>query len=143
MAIDKAAYPRLRMGARGLVQPAVIAAGCAAGAAYLYAVDPNVAGHYPPCPFLAVTGLWCPGCGSARALHALLHLDVGTALARNPFAVLAAIYIGWSFYRWTYRRVTGTPLRLAPGWVITVVWVSIVAFWILRNVPGMTWLSPL
>ena len=93
-------------------------------------MDPNAPGHYPPCPFLAVTGLWCPGCGSLRALHALLHLDVGTALARNPFAVLASIYIAWTFYRWAYRRVTGTPLRLAPGWVITVVWVSIVAFWI-------------
>ena len=143
MTIAEAAYPRVGMGVRGLVQPALIAAGASVGAAYLYAVDPNVPGHYPPCPFYFVTGLWCPGCGSGRALHALLHLDLGTALARNPFAVLAVVYVAWSFYRWAFRRVTGTPLRLAPGWVITVVWVSILAFWVLRNVPGMTWLSPL
>lgn len=142
MSVDEAAYPRSGMGVRGLARPALLAAGAAVGAAYLYAVDPNVPGRYPPCMFHLVSGLWCPGCGSGRALHAMLHLDFGTALARNPFAVLASIYIVWTFYRWAYRRVTGTPLRLAPGWVITVVWVSIVAFWVLRNIPGWDWLSP-
>ena len=146
MSATEPAHPhqvRQGLGLRGLVQPAIITGVVACGAAYLYAVDPSAPGGYPPCVFHLATGLWCPGCGSARALHALVHLDVVTALARNPFAVLASLYIAWTFYRWSYRRVTGTPLRLAPQWVITVVWVSIVAFWVLRNVPGMTWLSPL
>ena len=66
---------------------AVSVAGLAAGA-LLYVVDPNQPGHYPTCPFLALTGLYCPGCGALRATHDLLHGDVAGALARNPLAVL-------------------------------------------------------
>ncbi|HRW17640.1 MAG TPA: DUF2752 domain-containing protein [Dermatophilaceae bacterium] len=118
-----------------------LAAGCVAG--YVYTADPNVAGTwYPPCPFLTLTGLWCPGCGSARALHALLHLDLGTALARNPLAVVVYGYVLVAFLAWTRRRVTGAPRRLAAPWVTRTVLVGVVLFWILRNLPGMTWLSP-
>ncbi|WP_413254481.1 DUF2752 domain-containing protein [Streptomyces europaeiscabiei] len=33
--------------------------------------DPAQPGPFPACPFRAVTGLDCPGCGSLRALHQL------------------------------------------------------------------------
>ena len=42
-------------------------------------VDPNQPGHYPTDPFLAITGLYCPGCGTLRALHALARGDLLTA----------------------------------------------------------------
>lgn len=131
------------MGLRGLLLPAALTAASGCVATYVYLADPNQPSSlYPPCPFLALTGLWCPGCGSARTIHALLHLDLGTAFARNPFAVFALVYVGWSFLTWTYRRVTGAEQRLAPAWILQVVLVSIVAFWILRNLPGFEWLSP-
>ena len=57
----------------------------------LWRIDPSAPGSVlPPCPLHALTGLWCPGCGSTRALHALLHGDLAQALAMNPLLVLAS-----------------------------------------------------
>ncbi|MCW0374816.1 DUF2752 domain-containing protein [Xanthomonas sacchari] len=53
-------------------------------------VDPNVPGNpLPGCPFRALTGLYCPGCGSTRCLHALVHLDLAHAWTSNPLLVVA------------------------------------------------------
>lgn len=58
--------------------------------AVLRRIDPNVAGNpLPPCPFLALTGLFCPGCGSTRCLHALVNFDLTGALAMNPLLVVS------------------------------------------------------
>ena len=52
-------------------------------------VDPNQPGSVlPPCPIHALTGLFCPGCGATRALHALAHFDLAGAMAMNPLLVL-------------------------------------------------------
>ncbi|GAA3147131.1 DUF2752 domain-containing protein [Nonomuraea salmonea] len=59
-------------------------------------VDPNEPGHYPTCPFLWVTGLYCPGCGTLRTMHALAHLDPVAALGLNPLlVVMLPILLFW------------------------------------------------
>lgn len=40
------------------------------------------------CPFNRLTGLPCPGCGSTRALFALLRGDFAAYFSYNPFALL-------------------------------------------------------
>ena len=75
--------------------------GIAAAAALVVALrDPNSSGSYPTCPLLAVTGLWCPACGGLRALHALTHGDLATAMARNP---LILVFVGFALWVW-WRR---------------------------------------
>lgn len=111
--------------------------------AFVYAVNPEVPGHYPTCPFRALTGYYCPGCGSARALHALLHGDPALALKRNPLFVAAVaglfVYaVAWTVQRGRGQRLAWTP----PNWLLYSVLVLVLAFWVLRNVPGMTWLAP-
>lgn len=128
---------------RGVLLPLGVGAVGLFGAGYVTAVDPGAAGHYPACPFLAVTGWYCPGCGALRAVHALGHGDVVTALARNPFAVVAVGYIVVTWMLWLRRTITGRPPRwLAPAWVLHSVLGAILAFWVLRNLPGWEWLSP-
>jgi hypothetical protein len=128
---------------RAVLLPLGVAAAALVGAGYVAAVDPNVAGHYPTCPFLAITGLYCPGCGALRAVHALAHGDLVTAMARNPFAVVAVGYFVVTWVLWLDRTVTRRPRRwLAPPWVLYSVLGAILLFWVLRNVPGWTWLSP-
>ncbi len=140
--VEVAPAPVVRAG-RGLALPAAVAALVGSGAGLLYAVDPNQPGQYPGCPFLAVTGYWCPGCGSARALYALVHGDLPTALARNPIVPFVVVYLALSGLAWARRRVTGAPPgRFAPSWMLHVLWVGLTLFWVLRNVPGWTWLSP-
>ena len=46
-------------------------------------------GTTPSCPLYAVSGLYCPGCGTLRCLHALTHGDLGAALGFNVLTVLA------------------------------------------------------
>lgn len=48
----------------------------AAGAALYFIFDPAVTRWAPKCMFRVLTGYDCPGCGSQRALHALLHADM-------------------------------------------------------------------
>lgn len=43
----------------------------------------------PACPWHAMTGWPCPGCGTTRALTHLLHADPWGAVRFNPLATLA------------------------------------------------------
>lgn len=124
--------------------PAVVAVGALGACVVLHFADPNDEGTYPACPFLAVTGLYCPGCGSMRTLRALSHADLPTALARNPLAVVAYVWVAGIFLAWTRRRWSNKHRSyLAPPWVLWTVLGVILAFWVLRNIPGWDFLSPL
>jgi Protein of unknown function (DUF2752) len=68
---------------------ALAAAVLATSLCVLYAVDPTLRMITPPCPYLTLTGLACPGCGLTRATHFLLHGDVAQAFAYNPWAFVA------------------------------------------------------
>ena len=129
---------------RGALPVAGVTAAALAAGATLFAVDPNEAGHYPTCPFLATTGLYCPGCGALRAVHDLLHGDLAGALARNPMAVLAVPYLVLAFVTWLLRR-SGRPAPRStslPAWTLWLLLATVVAFGVLRNLPGWSWLSP-
>jgi hypothetical protein len=56
-------------------------------AAVLYRFPPAVYGFYPVCPVHEYLHLECPGCGTTRALAALLHGHVAEALRLNAFAI--------------------------------------------------------
>ena len=96
----------------------------AVGAVILYRFDPTVARFYPHCVFHDLTGLQCPGCGTTRALHHLLHGDVAGAFRLNamlfvavPFAAVAAASRRFATHPWT----VWTALVVTFGW------------WVLRN----------
>lgn len=128
---------------RTLVGPALAASVAVGGLVLLNRVDPNEAGHYPSCPFLALTGLYCPGCGTMRMLHHLTDGDVGEAFWMNPlgFVLLPVLLAYWG--QWTYRVATGRP-RGAPltSWVVWVFLAAVVGYWVLRNLPGLAVLAP-
>ncbi len=58
-----------------------------AGAALLYRFPPEKYSFYPVCPIHQYLHLYCPGCGSTRALAALLHGRVIEAMHYNPLFV--------------------------------------------------------
>jgi hypothetical protein len=55
--------------------------------------NPATSGWFFKCPFLYVTGYQCPGCGSQRALHELLHLNIKEAFNYNPLFVISIPYV--------------------------------------------------
>jgi hypothetical protein len=126
-----------------LAGPVATAAAAAAATAFVGAVDPNEPGHYPTCPLLAVSGLYCPFCGGLRAVHALVRGDVATALDRNALAVIAvpAVVLAWG--AWTLRAARGRQrsVGLPPALVWTLA-VLVVGYAVLRNLPFGAWLAP-
>lgn len=115
-----------------------------AAVAVVGVVDPHQPGHYPVCPFWAVTGWYCPGCGSLRAVHALVHGDLATAWQRNPLAVVAAPVLVAAWVAWGLRllgRSAWSPTRIPAGAVRALAAV-VVLYAVARNVPGWTLLSP-
>lgn len=90
----------------------------------MYFSDPAQSRVLPPCLFHCVTGLYCPGCGSTRALHSLLQGDVCGALAKNSLLVISLPFLAV-----LYTRPAWTRGRRIPWIVLGIV----VAYGILRN----------
>lgn len=103
----------------------------------LYAFKPESAFPWLRCPFHALTGLHCPGCGTMRALHQLLHGRLLVAFGLNPLAVLALPFLGYAFLSRAALAARGRPLPevFVPPVGIWALLGVILLFWVLRNVP--------
>ena len=102
--------------------------------AYYYSNDPASAPS-PKCVFKLITGWDCPGCGSQRAFHAILHGDFRAAWHFNPFvffAVPAAIfYIAAEAMR---RRVPRLHAAANNPYIISAIVIAAVVYTVLRNI---------
>ncbi|WP_246178802.1 DUF2752 domain-containing protein [Actinomadura decatromicini] len=129
---------------RSLVGPGAVLGGVAVGSLVVAFRDPNEAGHYPTCPFLLLTGYYCPGCGMMRLVHALTHGDVGTAFGFNPLLFLLLPVFGYLYVRWTVLAARGLPMRSAlfrPAVAYAFLGLLIV-YWVVRNLPFGQALAP-
>jgi hypothetical protein len=65
----------------------------------LFFFDPATASLYPPCLLRTFLGVQCPGCGSLRAAHQLLHGNLAAAWALNkPFLVALPLAAAMSLF---------------------------------------------
>ncbi|MGW4204518.1 DUF2752 domain-containing protein [Streptomyces sp. NPDC004726] len=126
--------------------PLATMAGVAAAFAYVGAIDPNEPGHYPACPLLRYTGVFCPGCGGLRSAHAFIHGDLATAFGANAVAVIGYGVFAVLWTLWLIRVVRGRP---AASWRISVapVWwwsigAAVLIFSVVRNLPFGSALAP-
>lgn len=106
-------------------------------AVLFYFLNPAEHEIFPKCIFHSVTGYHCPGCGSQRAIHSLLHLNF-TSVVHNNFLFLPAMLVLMyhyihpilnKFLRWKLPNIfyfKSTP------WIILGV---VILFWVLRNLP--------
>lgn len=123
---------------------AVVAA--ALGCTVLYLFNPSDEGLYPLCPFWAMTGLYCPGCGTLRASHRLLHGRVGDAFSLNPLTMLlvpVALYLFASSALVAAGKDPLPRLRMTTAWIWALCAVFL-AFGVVRNIPvyPLTLLAP-
>jgi hypothetical protein len=104
----------------------------AASLAYVGLIDPHRPGSpFPPCMFKLLTGWNCPGCGGLRMTYDVLHGDLAAAVTDNVFALVALpLLLVWVVVR---RRTGRPPFTPAVYWVIGV---SVVAWTVVRNLPG-------
>ena len=128
-----------------LTASAVVAL-AAGGLSFVYLLDPGTSDLYPPCPFLALTGFYCPGCGTLRALHQLTLGHPVAALDLNPLMVLLLPLVAFFLASHAMLAVTGRPLRkyfVRPELIWALLGVVLV-YWLLRNISAypFTLLTP-
>jgi hypothetical protein len=123
---------------------ALLIAALALGGVYVWFFDPAGASLYPSCPVQASTGTHCPGCGTARAAHALLHFDLRGAFAWNPLTTILSPLLGALLLDEVVLRLRGRPLLpfRVPAWAVYALAATLVVFWIARNLPGLEFLAP-
>ncbi|NLZ94439.1 MAG: DUF2752 domain-containing protein [Bacteroidales bacterium] len=100
-------------------------------------IDPNIYPFFPKCPFLILTGFECPGCGSQRAIHQLLHLNILGAFRQNPLIVLYLPYVGLGVYLEYLGGNKKFPCvrnTLYGKNAAIIILCSIILFWIGRNI---------
>jgi Protein of unknown function (DUF2752) len=105
-------------------------------ATLLYCFNPESV-PYPPCFFRILTGLECPGCGSARSAYHLLHGNFGTAIDYNILFIAAVPFVaieGLSrlFYRSENQVLKFRVFNYIKAWHVMLV---VIIFWIIRNLP--------
>lgn len=139
----EAAAARADSALRRLAVPLGVLGSVAAALTYVAAVDPNEPGHYPSCPLLYHTGLYCPGCGGLRSAHALTHGDLTGALGANALAVVGYGVFAVVWLLWAAAVARGRPVGLTLGRAqLWGVGAAVALFTLVRNLPFGGWLHP-
>ena len=105
------------------------------GITVLLCFPPDRYAFYPRCPVYTYLHLQCPGCGTTRALAALLHGHLIDALRFNPLTILIApvalLYIADHLRRQCKAETTAWPYP--PAYAIYGLLAITTLFGIFRN----------
>lgn len=108
------------------------------GIVIFYKYNPANTSFFPKCPFYLLTGYKCPGCGSQRALHYLLHFRIGMAMSYNALFVLSIPLVSFLFIaeavktKYSKLYLISRDSRLSKS-ILFCIWV----WWIGRNLLGL------
>lgn len=112
------------------------------GATYLLFIFKT--NRYIPCLFHKITGLYCPGCGITRMIQAIVRLEFVEAFWYNPLVFCLIPFIGLYLINLirsnlNKKKLFGDKTRKV-FWNVTLV--ITIAFWVLRNIPALSFLAP-
>lgn len=119
---------------------AAVAIVAAAALMSFYLLAVRLTGIMPQCLFKWATGWSCPGCGSQRALQALLHGDIARAVESNLLIPFAIAYLALLGTAWLYHdrpAMQRLHTRLTSPLVLAIIAAIITAWAIIRNLIGI------
>lgn len=125
--------------------PVLLAGGLMAASLALHLRDPHRAGSWGACPWLLLTGTYCPGCGGLRAVNDLTHGQVVAAASSNLLFVGSLPFVAFWWSRSLVTRWRGTHRPVSTRQVLVPIFffsALAVAFWVVRNVSVGAWLAP-
>ncbi|WP_186991081.1 DUF2752 domain-containing protein [Constantimarinum furrinae] len=129
-------------GTNKYIKPALLLLILGGGFVFYFLFNPADHSFFLPCPFKLITGYDCPGCGSQRAIHQLLHGNIVAAFHLNPLLILSLplIFYGLGIHLWNYfseRKLTAW--LFYSNLFIYIYFGLVVIFWILRNLSFYPW----
>ncbi|WP_428982692.1 DUF2752 domain-containing protein [Pedobacter rhodius] len=94
---------------------------------------------FPECPFHKFLDLDCPGCGSQRAIHAILNGQIMAALDYNLLLVMSIplllIHLFFRIYAHLSKKDVILNFWYNPV-VPKIILIIVIVFWIIRNIPA-------
>ena len=130
---------------RRVQAPVLVAVALLAASVALHLRDPHRSGSWGFCPWLALTGTYCPGCGGLRAVNDLTHGDVVAAASSNLLFVGSLPFLGVWWVRRSVDGWRGVRRHVDERRALVVTYAVIgaaVVFWVVRNLPFAGWLTP-
>ena len=110
--------------------------GIIAGYAWTLHAGPKPLSWYPRCVMFSLTGLYCPGCGSARAIHAVAHGLFAEAAGRNLLlACMAPFLLFWSAVSFQRALTRNLPPPALPTKTARIALIVVLLFTVARNLP--------
>lgn len=102
---------------------------------YFY-FDPSNYELFPKCPFYSATGIYCPGCGSQRAIHHILHGNILAGFRYNLLIFLLLIVLIYEGVIYLFNAIYKKKLKNIFHYSIStnIILILIILFWVLRNI---------
>ncbi len=104
---------------------------------FYFTISPNEVDFMLKCPLYRTTGLYCPGCGSQRALHHLLHFDFLKAAQNNLLLLVgilgAAYHYGIPIINTYLNKNFKSAFNKNKNILLVLIFFNL--FWVLRNIP--------
>jgi hypothetical protein len=125
--------------------PTALAGAVLGASVLLHLRDPHRSGSWGYCPWLLLTGTYCPGCGGLRAVNDLTHGDVVAAASSNLLFVSSIPFLVLAWARTTADRWRGVVRRTSSRRqvVLACVFAAVaLLFSVLRNTGVGDWLAP-
>ncbi len=106
-------------------------------ALFYFTINPSEVNFLPRCPLYSNTGVYCPGCGSQRALHDLLHFNIKEVISHNLLFLLGLFIIVYHFSIESINFFSEANIKnlLYHPKTPIILLIIIILFWILRNIP--------
>lgn len=103
-----------------------------------YNFNPEVYNFFPECPFHKYLKLDCPGCGSQRAIHSILHGRILEGINYNLLMVLSLplllVHLGVKIFSYFNKKEIILNFWYKPA-TPKIIFAIVLLFWILRNIP--------
>ena len=109
-------------------------AAAAAGALYcLWCIKGNP-GLF--CPFHAITGLNCPGCGNSRAVLSFLRGHWSEGIKHNYMGIPSFLYVGWMAIGGCISYIKSGKIVLPekPRFIHYTLLAALLIWWVVRNI---------
>lgn len=103
-----------------------------------YFYNPAKSNLFLKCPFHLLTNLNCPGCGSQRAIHSLLHLEIVRAFKYNALMVCTIPFLVFLFFiDYNRNKYAGIYHKLNNKTAIIIYLLVISVWWVGRNIANV------